>query len=210
MLRVLVVDDHSVIRMGLRCAIGKADGIEIAGEASNGAEALEALRRGGFDVMMLDMKLPDMSGIDVMVKARQTSPSVPVVIYTMHSETSIAVMAFKAGAAGFINKSDEPSEMVSAIQKVARGQRYVSPAMAESLVDYIDAGGGKLPHERLTRREMEILSGISSGRTSKEIAHVLSLSVKTVSTHKMNIMRKLNFKSNADIIKYAMDHHISA
>lgn len=210
MIRVLVVDNHSIIRIGIKCILGKAADIAIVSEAGSGQKALEALRDDNIDIMLLDLKLPDMSGIDVLTKARQIRPDVPVIIYTMHKEPNYVIAAFKAGASGYIYKDADPEEITRALQKVASGQRHVSHSIAELLVDHIDLTAGKLPHEALTGRELEILGRLSSGVTAKEIAHQLRISVKTVSAHKTNIMRKLNLKSNAEIIKYAMTRDLIA
>ena len=203
MVRVVVVDDHAVVREGLKRIIAENPNMTVAGEASGGNEAIEVLRKTPCDVLVLDITMPDKSGMDVMKQIHAESPRLPVLILSMHSEDQYAVRLLRAGAAGYVSKETAPLKLVEAIRKVVRGGKYVSPTLAERLVFDLDRET-KLPHELLSDREYQVLCMIASGKTVGIIAVELNLSVKTVSTYRARILEKLEMANNAEITRYAI------
>jgi DNA-binding NarL/FixJ family response regulator len=203
MVRVVVVDDHAVVREGLKRIISENPNMTVAGEASGGNEALELVRQTACDVLVLDITMPDKNGMDVLKQIRTESPRLPVLILSMHSEDQYAVRLLRAGAAGYLSKETAPVKLVEAIRKVVRGGKYVSPGLAEKLVFDLDKDA-KLPHELLSDREYQVLCMIASGKTVGIIATDLSLSVKTVSTYRARILEKLEMANNAEITRYAI------
>ena len=207
MVRVVVVDDHAVVREGLKRIIAENPNMTVAGEASGGNEAIEVLRKTPCDVLVLDITMPDKSGMDVMKQIHAESPRLPVLILSMHSEDQYAVRLLRAGAAGYVSKETAPLKLVEAIRKVVRGGKYVSPTLAERLVFDLDRET-KLPHELLSDREYQVLCMIASGKTTGEIAESLSLSVKTISTFRSRILTKMDMRNNAELTHYAIENHL--
>lgn len=206
MIRVLVVDDHAVVRRGLIQILSEASDMVTAAEASNGREALQALDQEHFDVVVLDISLPDMDGIEVLKQARSRQPGLAVLILSIHSEKQYALRVLKAGASGYLSKDSSPDELVSAIRKVASGQRYVSLSLAERLVEQVGPNAPEKPaHETLSDREYEVMCLLAAGKTVSEIANQLSLGVTTVSSYRTRILRKLGLKNTAEIIRYALE-----
>jgi two-component system invasion response regulator UvrY len=201
MIRVLIVDDHAVVREGLKRVLSAAGDIQVIGETATGAELLEGLRHHPVDVVLLDLSLAGGSGLDVLRKLKQNSLRVPVLIVSMHPEEMLAVRALRAGAQGYLTKDSRPDLLVSVIRKVAAGGRYISPAVEEQLIVDVKAPE-KLPHERLSNREYQILCLISSGYTLTEIAQALGVSSKTISTHRVRILEKMQLKTTAQLIHY--------
>lgn len=201
-LRVLVVDDHPLIRLGLRQIVAEIDDIEIVAEASSGIEGVRALEAGGLDVVTLDMAMPGRSGVEILRRMRTVAPQVPVLIYSRFPEEQYALRAVRAGAAGYVMKSAPPSEVVAAIRDVARGERHLSARMSRQVIDEPERGRD---HDRLSNREFEILRLLTSGHTVSRIAADLSLSIKTVSTHRTRLLKKLGLSSTADLVHYAID-----
>lgn len=208
MIRALIADDHAVVRRGVRQILQETSDMEVAGEAADGPEALERARLGGYDVVVLDITMPGRSGLEVLKDLRLEQPKLPVLVLSMHSEEQFAVRLLKTGAAGFLSKESAPDELVNAIRKVVGGGRYVSPTLAEKLAFEIDSGPDKLIHETLSDREFQVMRMIASGRTLKEIAGELSLSVKTISTYRVRILTKLKLHSNAELIHYAITNQL--
>jgi two-component system invasion response regulator UvrY len=208
MIRVLTVDDHAVVRNGVKMLFEGRPEKAIFGEASNAREAVRLVREQDWDVVVLDITLGDRSGIEVMKELKAVRPRLPVLILSMHSEAQFARRAFKAGAAGYITKDSLPDELANAVIKVARGGKYVSPTLAELLVTGIDSDAGREPHEGLSDREFEIMCLIASGKTVSEIAELLSRSVKTISTYRARILEKMGMRTNAEITHYVIQNKL--
>lgn len=206
MIKVLIADDHIVVRSGLRQLFGLMGDIEVAGEATNGEEVLEALRTGQFDLVLLDLTMPGLSGINLIGRIRAMNEQLPILVLSMHNELQIAKRVLQAGAAGFVTKGSGQDTLMSAIRKVATGGRFVDPGVAEQMMFEKPTQGEEVPHDRLSERELHILKLFATGRSVNEIADELFISNKTVSTHKSRLMQKLNLQSNAELVRYAADH----
>jgi DNA-binding NarL/FixJ family response regulator len=204
MLKVLVVDDYPLFRRGVRdLVIEGFQGAKI-GEAGNFHEMLELLRRKPWDVAVMDISMPGMNGLDALKQVRQEFPDLPVLILSMHPEEQYAIRMFKAGADGYLTKSTAPEELVKAIKKVHGGGKYVSLSMGEALAFTVKPGSEKPPYESLSDREYEVLCLIGSGKTVGEIADTTNLSVTTISTYRARILEKMRMKTNAELIRYAI------
>ncbi|MGZ3474347.1 MAG: response regulator [Polyangiales bacterium] len=203
MIRVLVADDHAIVRRGLRQILAETRDIDLAGEAATIDDALRAVREQRFDVAVVDISMPGGSGLDLLTQIRREKPELPVLVLTVHSEEQYAVRALKSGAAGFLTKESAPEKLVEAVRKLAAGGRFVTPELAEKLATFV-ASDERPPHEKLSNREFEILKLIASGKTVGEIGRDLSLSVKTVSTHRTRILDKMQMKTNAELTTYAV------
>lgn len=182
--------------------------MQVTGEAASGPEALDRVHADSYDIVVLDITMPGRSGFDVLKELRVERPELPVLVLSMHAEEQFAVRLLKAGAAGYLNKESAPEELVKAIRKVVAGGRYVSATLAEKLAFEIDAGSDKLVHETLSDREFQVLRMMASGKTVKEIAGELSLSVKTISTYRARILTKMNLRTNAELIHYAITNQL--
>lgn len=204
MLRVLITDDHAMIRVGLKQVLAKSFPSAVVGEAQNAEEALEAIRRKNWDLLVMDITMPGRSGLDVLKDIQLAKPKLPVLIMSMHGEDQFAVRVLKSGAAGFISKHSAPEELVNAVQKILAGGRYVSSKVAERLVLDLGNETGKLQHETLSNRELQVLCMFAMGKINKEVAEKLSLSVKTVSTYRARILEKMSMSSNAELTRYAI------
>ena len=207
-LRILLVDDHAVVREGVRqLLIDRGVAAEVA-DAQTGAEGLAALGARACDVVLLDISLPDMSGVEVLKRMKRKAPRVPVLMFSMYREDQYAVRALKAGAAGYLSKTVDAAEMIAAIQQVASGRKYVSAAMAEALADYVSVDGEQLPHEKLSDREYQTLCMLASGQRLTDIARTLSLSVKTVSVYRSRVLEKMKLSNNAELTFYVMSNRL--
>jgi DNA-binding NarL/FixJ family response regulator len=204
MINVVVVDDHAVVREGLKRIISENPGMTVTGEAGDGHEALKVIKSEPCDVVLLDITMPNKSGLDVLKQLHAESPRLPVLVLSMHSEDQYAVRVLRAGAAGYLTKESAPAKLVQAIRKVVRGGKYVSPTLAERLVMDLEADLDRPPHEILSDREYQVLCLIASGKTVTEIAEELALSVKTISTYRVRILEKLRMKNNAELTRYAI------
>lgn len=200
MTRILIVDDHPLVRVGIRHLLDGPD-MTVVAEASNGNDALQALKSVDCDVVVLDISMPGRHGVEVLRRMVADHPEIPVLIYTRFPEDQYAVRAMRAGAAGYVRKASDPAALVEAIRIVATGERYLSPVVAHLL-----AQQGERGHTALSEREYEILRHIVAGRSVTAIASALSLSVKTVSTHRVRLLRKLGLGSTADLVRYAIEH----
>jgi two-component system invasion response regulator UvrY len=203
-LRILIVDDHVIIRQGLRQILADAFPKTIFGEANNGIEALTQVTKQRWDIVLLDITMPGKSGLDVLKELVEAQPNMAVLVLSMHPEDQYAVRVLKTGAAGYITKNTASEEVIGAVKKVLAGGKYVSAALAESLASSLNAPAGKAPHEILSDREYQVMRFIALGKSVKEIAFELSLSVKTISTYRTRIMEKTKLRTNADIIRYAV------
>lgn len=208
MTRVLVADDHAIVREGIKRILEGQEGVEIAGEATNGHEVLERVRAGGFDILLLDLSMPGKSGIELIKQVKDESPKLRVLVLTMHEEDQYAVRAIRAGASGYLTKESAPGQLVSAIRRLADGRLYISSSVAEQLALDIQPHGDEAPHRHLSDREFEVFQLLVNGRSISDIAAHLHLSVKTVSTHKTRILQKMQVASPADLVRYAVKHNL--
>lgn len=206
-IRVLIADDHAIVREGLKQIIG-GSGIVVAGEAENGQQAVQKVRDGGLDVLLLDISMPDRNGIDVLKQVKKEFPSLPVLMLTMHREDQYAIRAMKAGAAGYLNKQSAPAELVNALREVACGRKYITSTLAQELANQIGADVGRPLHECLSDREYQTLVMIASGKTVSEIAEELALSVKTISMYRSRLLQKMKMRHNAELTHYAILNHL--
>jgi two-component system, NarL family, invasion response regulator UvrY len=208
MKKILIVDDHEVLRDGVKRIFDKQSSAANFGEASTATEALNLVRKQDWDVVVLDLSLSGRNGLEVLKELKLIRPKLPVLVLTMHSEEQFARRAFKAGADGYITKDSPRSELVKAINKVIEGGRYISPALAEILIVDFSRGTDRAPHERLSDREFEVMRLIASGKTVTEIAELLSLSGRTISTYRARLLEKMGLKSNAEITRYAIQNNL--
>lgn len=208
MIKVLIADDHAVVRQGLKQILSEIPDMTVVGEATNGPEVLEQARTVDWDVMVLDISLPGRSGFDILLDLRAEKPAQPILVLSMHAEEQYALRVLKAGASGYLTKESVPEELIHAIRKVVEGGKYVSPTLAEKLAFEIGAAADKPLHESLSDREFQVMRLIASGRTVTQIAEALSLSAKTVSTYRARILQKMNLKTNAELIRYAIRHQL--
>ncbi|MBI5810005.1 MAG: response regulator transcription factor [Deltaproteobacteria bacterium] len=204
MIKILIADDHPIIRKGLRHVLSDSAEAVVVDEADNGRLVLDKVRKNDYDVILLDISMPGMSGLDILRQIRDVKPKLPVLILSMHPEEQYAVRVLRAGASGYLTKDSVPDELITAIRKVAQGKKYVSPSLAEKLAYELDADEKRPPHERLSDREYQVMRMIASGKTVKEIAEELSLSVKTISTFRTRILTKMAMKNNAEVTYYAV------
>ncbi|HEX3344602.1 MAG TPA: response regulator transcription factor [Polyangiaceae bacterium] len=204
MIKVLVADDHAIVRRGLRQILAETEDIMIGGEAATAQEVLDLVRRERWNAVILDIGLPGAQGLGLLAEIRKERPELPMLVLTVHSEEQYAVRAIKAGAAGFLTKESAPEKLIEAVRKVAGGGRYVSAELAENLASFLAGETAGAPHERLSDREFEIMKMLGSGKTVSEVARALSLSVKTVSTHRTRILKKMGMKTNAELTHYAV------
>jgi two-component system invasion response regulator UvrY len=208
MKRILIVDDHAVVRGGLRQFLANTGDLEIAAEAETGADALALIPGGDWDLVLLDMSLPDINGLEVLKRIKRMRPNLPVLIFSMFSEAEFAIPALDAGASGYLNKDSPPYQILAAIRTIVDGARYVSPSLAEQLLSGVTSNSPKAPHETLSRREMEVLLLLSEGVTLTRIGDTIHVSVKTVSTYRARILQKLDLQSNAELTRYVLQHKL--
>jgi DNA-binding NarL/FixJ family response regulator len=207
-IRVAIADDHAIVREGLRRILAADRSIEVVGEAKDGHEVLGLVRAGGFDLLLLDLSMPGRSGIDLIRQVKAERPELRILVLSMHDEQQYAERAIRAGASGYLTKDTAAQQLVSAISKIASGGLFITPAVAEALAMGLQAPTEELPHKRLTDREYEILLLLAGGASISAIAERLHLSVKTVSTHKTHVLEKMNLVSLADLVRYAISHHL--
>jgi two-component system invasion response regulator UvrY len=204
MIRIGNVDDHAIVRTGLRQLFSEQVDLRVTGEAANGREALELVRGGEIDVLVMDLSMPDQSGVDALLAIRAREPDLPVLILSGFPEAHYATTLLKQGASGYLNKECDPEEIVKAIRTVFRGRKYITPAVAELLADALGGDADKLPHERLSEREFQVFLRLAKGETIGHMADSLALSVKTVSTYRTRVMEKMALASNSDLTYYAL------
>ena len=208
-IRVLIADDHAIVRRGLKEILAETDDIAAAAEASTGREALQAARGDGFEVVLLDIALPDMNGLEVLKQLRALRPSLRVLMLSVYPEEQYALRSLRSGAAGYLTKDSAPDELVEAVRRVSRGGRYVSRALAEQLAAALGEERTPEPHHALSDREFEVLRRLGAGRTVGEVAAELSLSAKTVSTYRARLLNKLGLRTTADIVRYAIEQGLA-
>jgi DNA-binding NarL/FixJ family response regulator len=207
-IRLLIADDHTIMREGLKRILEGATDIDVAGEAVNGFETLTQIRKGGFDQVLLDLSMPGRNGVDLIRQIRLEAPKLPILVLTMHDEEQYAVRTMHAGAQGYVTKESAGVELVNAIRQVASGRPYITMKVAEQLALNVMPSTSDLPHKRLTERESEIFNLLAQGKSISSIAAALHLSVKTVSTHKANILNKMGLNSISEIVQYALSHNL--
>jgi two-component system invasion response regulator UvrY len=208
MKRILIIDDHAVVRDGVKKIFDEQHRAVVFGEANTRLEALQLARQQDWDLAVLDLSLGDQSGLEVLKELKEIRPRLPVLILSMHSEEQYARRAFKAGASGYITKDSSRTELAKAIDKVAAGGRYITSALAERLVFDLGRDSDRPPHEALSDREFEVMRLIASGKTVTEIAELLSLSDKTISTYRARLLEKMAMKTNAELTRYAMQNKL--
>jgi DNA-binding NarL/FixJ family response regulator len=208
MIRILVADDHTVVRQGVKQILAEVEDMTVKDEASNGVEAFKKITEQEFDVVLLDISMPGRSGLEVLEDIKAQYPKLPVLILSMHPEEQYAVRALKAGAAGYLTKASAPQELIVAIRKVAGGGKYVTASLAEKLADELEIDTKKMPHERLSNREHQIMLMLAGGKSVSDIAQELCLSVKTISTYRTRIMSKMGMKKNAELTLYAVHNKL--
>ncbi|MBI4333785.1 MAG: response regulator transcription factor [Chloroflexi bacterium] len=204
MTRVLVADDHPVVRQGIKQVLAETPDIIVAGEVSDAQGVLDQATKNDYDVVLLDISMPGGGGLDILGKLKSLKPRLPVLVLSMHPEEQYAVRALKLGAAGYLTKESAPDELVAAIRKVSTGHKYVSSSLAEKLALQLETDVQKLPHETLSHREYQVMVLVASGKTMKEVAAELALSIKTVSTYRSRILEKMRMSNNAQLISYAI------
>lgn len=204
MIRIGIVDDHVIVRTGLKQFFSEQLDLRVTGEAGNGREALDLVRAGEVDVLVMDLSMPDQSGVDALAAIKAREPDLPVLILSGFPETHYATTLLRQGAAGYLNKECDPEEIVKAIRTVYRGRKYITPAVAELLADGLGADPDKLPHEQLSEREFQVFLRLAKGETIGHMADSMALSVKTVSTYRTRVMDKMKLTSNSDLTYYAL------
>ena len=208
MIRIVIADDHAIVREGLKQVLGAAGDMTVTGEAQNGSEVMQRVRADEFDVLLLDMSMPGKSGVELIKQVHNEKPKLRILVLSMHEEEQYAVRALKAGAAGYLTKESASDQLVAAIRKVAAGGAFITAAVAEQFVLGAMSRTDGPPHAALSDREFQVFEMLVSGKTITDIAERLNLSVKTVSTHKARIMQKMGMTNQAELIRYALSHHL--
>jgi two-component system invasion response regulator UvrY len=208
MINILIADDHAVVRKGLRQILTETSDLRVVDEAVDGEDVLDKVKKKSYDVIVLDISMPGMSGLDVLKKLNTEYSNIPVLVLSIYSEDQYAMRVLKSGASGYLTKESAPGELVSAIRKVAKGGKYVSSYLAEKLAFGLTTPAKVDPIEHLSDREMQVLCMIASGKTISEIAKEIALSVKTVSTYRSRILTKMKLKNNAELTHYAIRNNL--
>jgi DNA-binding NarL/FixJ family response regulator len=204
MVKVIIADDHPVVRKGLKQVLEESTDILVAAETGSGEELLQAVQERDFDLALLDITMPGIGGLETLKRLKALKPELPVLMLSVHSEDQFALRSMKAGAAGYLTKESAPAELVKAIRQVVARRSYVSPAFAEKLAVFVRRDIHRLPHERLSDRELQVLCMLAAGKTMTAIAGDLNLSVKTVSTYRTRLIEKMGLATNAELIAYAI------
>ncbi|HNU86150.1 MAG: response regulator transcription factor [Pseudomonadota bacterium] len=207
-IRILIADDHPIVREGYKKILTSQPDMDVTGEAGNGQEVLDLIQKKDFELILLDISMPGRSGLEILKELRSRKPHLPVMILSIYPEEQYAVRAFRDGASGYLTKASTPKELISAIRKVSQGGRYVTEALAEKLTYFLHGDADKVPHEKLSDREYQVMLLIASGKTVTQIADELCLSVKTISTYRRHILEKMQFTTNAEITMYAIQNKL--
>jgi two-component system, NarL family, invasion response regulator UvrY len=208
MIRLLIADDHAIFREGLKHILEEHPDIAVADEAGNGQEVLDKVWKHNYDMVLLDIGMPGMPAIEVLKQIKNERPRLPVLVLSMYPEDQYAVRFIRAGASGYLTKESAPDELITAIRKITAGRKYITSSIAEKLADEVEPDAGKPAHHALSDREFEVFRLIASGKTVTEIGDALSLSVKTISTYRTRILEKMKMKTNAELMHYAIKHHM--
>ena len=209
MIRIVMADDHAIVREGLKRIVSSIADMEVAGEAGNGTEVMQRVRELAFDVLVLDLSMPGRSGMELIKLIRAEKPQLRILVLSMHKELQYAVRAIKNGASGYLTKESAPAQLEQAIRKVASGGAFISAEVAEQLALGAMPGSETVPHESLSNREFEVLQLLAAGVSLTDIGTRLNLSVKTVSTHKTNLMQKMGLQNQSELIRYAIKHGLA-
>ncbi|WP_122158322.1 response regulator transcription factor [Paraburkholderia sp.] len=209
MIKILIADDHAIVRGGLKQIIATTADIVVSGEAAQGSEVVDKLRTCEIDLLLLDMTMPGISGVDLIRRVRAEQPSLPVLVLSIHNEAQVVSRALRAGATGYVTKDSDPEVLLTAIRKLASGGRFIDPKLVDAIIFETHSGDAP-PHEILSDREFQVLQMLASGKSINDIAEGLALSAKTISTHKMRLMQKLGLANNAELIRYAIRHGLAA
>ena len=204
MVKILIADDHPIIRTGLKQIISEENNMKITGEAENAAQLFELIKKNEYDIIILDISLPDLSGLEVLSKLRNMKQRIPVLILSALPEEQYAVRVIRAGASGYLNKITATDQLVNAINKIISGGRFISPELSEKLINVIGKDDGKILHQKLSPREFEILRLIASGKTVKDVADKLFLSIPTVYTYRTRILEKMDMKTDSELVQYCI------
>ncbi|MBP6764596.1 MAG: response regulator transcription factor [Rubrivivax sp.] len=205
-IRIAIVDDHAMVRAGLRQFFADQADFQVVAEAASGREAMDIVRQGEVDVVLLDIAMPGQNGVDTLAAIRAREPTLPVLILSGHAESHYAATLLRLGASGYLNKDCDPEELVKAVRTVARGRKYITATMAERLAEGLASGDERPAHEQLSERELQVFLRLAKGETIGQLALSLSLSVKTVSTYRSRVMEKMALASNSDLTYYALKH----
>ncbi len=208
MIHILIADDHAIVREGLKQIVAQHSEMKVSGEAQNASELMIMLSQQHFDVVVLDISMPDKNGLEALKEVHSRFPTIPVLILSIHSETQYGIRAIKAGAAGYLKKVSAPDELVKAINTVVGGKKYISTTLAEQLANSVHNGDTRPPHESLSDREYEILCLIASGKSGEQIASQLAISVHTFYSYRNRIMEKMHLKSNVQLTQYAIQNQL--
>jgi two-component system invasion response regulator UvrY len=208
MIRILIADDHAVVREGLKQILSGTRDLIVADEASNAMEVMEKIQNNHFDVLILDISMPGRSGLDILKELKEQKPRLQVLVLSMYPEEQYAVRVLKAGAAGYLTKESAPSKLITAVRHISHGRKYVNALLAEKIAFDLQEDSKKPLHENLSNREFQVFRMIISGKTVKEIAQILSLSDKTISTYRSRILEKMGMKNNIELTRYAVQHNL--
>ena len=208
MIKILIADDHTLFRKGLKHILSEYPDLVVTDEASNGQEVLDKIWHNDYDMVLLDITMPGMTGLDALKQLKNDKPKLPVLVLSMHPEEQYAVRVIRAGASGYLRKESAPDELITAIQKISGGRKYITSSLAERLADDMEPTAEKPLHDTLSDREFEVFRMIAAGKTIKQIAEALFLNARTISTYRSRILEKMQIKTNAELIHYAIKHQI--
>jgi DNA-binding NarL/FixJ family response regulator len=208
MINVIIADDHPVVRAGIKQILLEAGDVSVVAEAGSGEALIKEVQENDYDVVLLDITMPGIGGLETLKRLKALKPELPVLMMSVHSEDQFALRSIKAGAAGYLTKESAPAELVKALHRGVGGRKYLSPGFSEKLASELHQGAGRLPHERLSDREMQVLCRMAAGKTASGIAAELNLSVKTVSTYRARIIEKTGMTTNAELIAYAVKNNL--
>ena len=208
MIRILIADDHSIVREGLKQIVAEVPDMEVADTASDGQEALNKALKNDFDVIILDISMPIKTGLDVLKELKEKKPGLNILMLSIHPEEHYALRVLKAGASGYLTKESAPDELITAIRRISQGRKYITLSLAEKLALDVEHPKEKLSHEILSEREHKVMCMIGSGKSMKEIASELFLSIKTISTYRTRILKKMKLKNNSELIRYVIENSI--
>jgi two-component system, NarL family, invasion response regulator UvrY len=208
MIKILIADDHRMFREGLKHILAEYPDLVVTDEANNGQEVLDKIWKNDYDMVLLDITMPGMTGLEALKQLKNDKPKLPVLILSMHPEEQYAVRVLRAGASGYLTKESAPDELITAIRKISQGRKYITPSLAERLATDFEADSEKPLHDILSDREYEVLRMIAAGKAVKDIARELSLSIKTISTYRTRIMEKMKMKTNAEVMHYVIKHQL--
>lgn len=207
--KCLIVDDHPILRKGIRELLLQERACATIVEVDNAASALLEVRREPWDLLILDVALPDKHGLEVLKEVKLLRPTMPVLMLSLYPEREFALRAFKAGASGYLTKDWAPSELLTAVKEIVAGRRYITSSLADHMATFLGTGQPVAPHDRLSDREMEVLRLLGQGKTVSTIADDIALSVKTISTYRARLLEKLQLRTTADLVRYAVEHHLT-